>query len=501
MARRPIHRTELLILAAASIAVFTVELFRIGIPSFWYDEAATYSGASRSFPSLWAMLGNVDAVHGLYYVLQHPVVHLFGPDPIAMRASSSLAVALTAAALYVLTRQFGPPLSALAASTVWLGLARTSWMATEARSFALATLTATVLTLILCAAVRSRSRRWVVGYIVVALFGTHLYIYILLVVFSHALTVLWSRCSRQRKLVLWSAMGLVTVLSAPLVTVIASQRGQLGGTFPISVGTWSHVFVSEFFHRAVWQSVAAWSMLAVAATIIVVRTIALRGSTRRLAERSSATEQPGLLATLLPWLVLPTVAIVVFSTVSPTIYQPRALVFCAPAFCVLLAESLRRALGSWAALTAAVLVVALGIPAFISNRELTAKGSDWPLVASELTNVASAGDGILYSEPIDYHSWPSLVRIMHPDAVVDLVDVTLSRPYDEVSELFDDRVDVDSRSDELSDLDRVWYVHPGRLTRAQTDGDVSVLQDSGLTLVSTWTGPRTVIEEWIRSSD
>ncbi|MDT5232469.1 MAG: mannosyltransferase, partial [Mycobacterium sp.] len=39
-----------------------------GRPSFWYDEAATISAAySRSLSQLWHMLGNVDAVEGLYY--------------------------------------------------------------------------------------------------------------------------------------------------------------------------------------------------------------------------------------------------------------------------------------------------------------------------------------------------------------------------------------------------------------------------------------------------
>ena len=36
-------------------------------PSFWYDEAATISASySRSLGQLWQMLGNVDAVHGLF---------------------------------------------------------------------------------------------------------------------------------------------------------------------------------------------------------------------------------------------------------------------------------------------------------------------------------------------------------------------------------------------------------------------------------------------------
>jgi mannosyltransferase len=44
-----------------------VSLGGAGRPSFWYDEAATISAAySRSLSQLWRMVGNVDAVEGLY---------------------------------------------------------------------------------------------------------------------------------------------------------------------------------------------------------------------------------------------------------------------------------------------------------------------------------------------------------------------------------------------------------------------------------------------------
>jgi mannosyltransferase len=49
-------------------------------PSFWYDEAATISASySRSLAQLWAMLGNVDAVHGLYYLFMHGWFEVFPP--------------------------------------------------------------------------------------------------------------------------------------------------------------------------------------------------------------------------------------------------------------------------------------------------------------------------------------------------------------------------------------------------------------------------------------
>src|SRR6201991_4245674 len=70
-----------------------VSLVDAGRPSFWYDEAATISASySRSLGQLWQMLNNVDAVHGLYYLLMHGWFQLFGASEFWSRAPSGLAV-------------------------------------------------------------------------------------------------------------------------------------------------------------------------------------------------------------------------------------------------------------------------------------------------------------------------------------------------------------------------------------------------------------------------
>src|SRR5206468_225451 len=70
-----------------------VSLGGAGRPSFWYDEAATISASyTRSLRQLWAMLSNVDAVHGLYYVLMHGWFQIFPPTEFWSRAPRGLAV-------------------------------------------------------------------------------------------------------------------------------------------------------------------------------------------------------------------------------------------------------------------------------------------------------------------------------------------------------------------------------------------------------------------------
>src|ERR1700729_620467 len=84
-----------------------VGLAGAGRPSFWYDEAATISAAySRSLGQLWQMLSNVDAVHGLYYLIMHGWFQIFPPTEFWSRAPSGLAIGGAAAGVVVLGSQF-----------------------------------------------------------------------------------------------------------------------------------------------------------------------------------------------------------------------------------------------------------------------------------------------------------------------------------------------------------------------------------------------------------
>lgn len=61
----------------------------------WRDEAVTFQVARRSVPQIWRLLHRVDAVHGLYHLLLHPVLAV-RPGEALLRLPSVCAAALTA---------------------------------------------------------------------------------------------------------------------------------------------------------------------------------------------------------------------------------------------------------------------------------------------------------------------------------------------------------------------------------------------------------------------
>lgn len=78
-------------------------------PSPWTDEIVTMDVARRSWSQLFALLGRVDAVHGLHYVLMHLVGQVTSVTEFTMRVPSAAAVAVAAAGMVWLGRSLGGP--------------------------------------------------------------------------------------------------------------------------------------------------------------------------------------------------------------------------------------------------------------------------------------------------------------------------------------------------------------------------------------------------------
>jgi hypothetical protein len=88
------------------------------MPGLWHDDVATLVAAERSWPSLFAMLTQVDTVHGFYYVLMHLWLDVVDYSPLTLRLPSVMAVAGTSVVLAKLgQRLWNPAAGAVAALT------------------------------------------------------------------------------------------------------------------------------------------------------------------------------------------------------------------------------------------------------------------------------------------------------------------------------------------------------------------------------------------------
>src|SRR5258708_19845690 len=85
-------------LALPGVVTLFLTLWGITGASYWRDEAATLSAAQRPFGNLLRTFGNIDAVHGAYYVLIWAMVKLGGTGELATRLPPAAAMAVAAAA-------------------------------------------------------------------------------------------------------------------------------------------------------------------------------------------------------------------------------------------------------------------------------------------------------------------------------------------------------------------------------------------------------------------
>src|SRR5215472_17859279 len=112
-------------------------LWGINKPSFWRDEAATIAAIRRPFGDLIKMLGNVDAVHGSYYLMMWPIEHVLGAGPVAMRLPSAIAAAVGALAVAATGRRLISPWAGMSAGLIYAVLPVVSMYGQEVRSYAM----------------------------------------------------------------------------------------------------------------------------------------------------------------------------------------------------------------------------------------------------------------------------------------------------------------------------------------------------------------------------
>jgi mannosyltransferase len=363
----------------------------VTIPSFWRDESVSALAAAMPLNGFWHLLGVMDAVHGLYYLLLRPFAAI-GTSELILRLPSVLAAAAAAYGVAVVGRRLASERAGLIAGLIYALLPIVSRYAQETRGYALVSAVAVLATWALLDALDDhRLSRYAIYAACVALLGW-LHLYALLLVAAHAITVLaWNR----RELPRWAfavAGALVTIV--PLALVASREQGQV--SWLRRPGPANAV---GFMYQVggTWWGVALLAILGVAGAVVAVR------RARPLA------------MVALPWAVLPIVLSFTISQFHP-IYHPRYVVFCVPGFALLAAAGLAdtgwagaalvKRVPAWARLvtgrswvTPAVVLALLAIltlPAQVHIREPNSRPDDLRAVANTLAAQERPGDAVLY---------------------------------------------------------------------------------------------------------
>jgi mannosyltransferase len=202
------------------------------------DEVATHWAALLSLRHLAHLLGNVDAVHGLYYLLMHGWMAL-GTSPAFMRIPSVIAMTAAAVLTVIIGRRLtGSGWAGLFAGLIMAATPSISFYAQTARSYAMVIACVLGSTLALLYAMEAEAAggpgggrrlgwRWLTYSGLVAL-GGYLNEMSLLVLAAHAVTVLLARYRRPAVERWAAAAALGAALVVPLVLISMPQDRAIG---------------------------------------------------------------------------------------------------------------------------------------------------------------------------------------------------------------------------------------------------------------------------------
>jgi mannosyltransferase len=419
-------------------------------PSFWYDEAATISGATRTLPELARLIFNSDSAHPFYYLLMHGWFDLVPRDEFWARVPSWVAVGCAAGGLVVLARLMSTRAIAIAAGVIFAILPRVTAAGIEARPYGLTCLAAVWLTIVLVIAVRRAPASIWLLYAVLLTVSVLLNIYLLLMVVVHGYSLLVLRAARRQYGAWLLAVCATCGILAPYLLFLRTQSTQLNWITPLSGNTVVDVLVNQYFEYSI----------AFAASVSLLLTVtALVPPFRRRCRSISGTDR--LLLLCAGWSLIPTTVLLTVSALSQPLYVDRYLTFTSPAVALVLAICAvgigQNRIGI--ALIITVLAVS-AIPNYVRQRGDYAKsGMDYSAVADLIAAQSSPGDCLLLDDTVDWEPGP-IRPLVHarPDAYDELVDVGAGRSATSMGTLWDENLAPFTVADRIATCETIWTV-------------------------------------------
>ncbi|MEU2420258.1 glycosyltransferase family 39 protein [Streptomyces sp. NPDC007851] len=344
--------------------------------SVWRDEAATWQVARRSTADIWHMLGNVDVVHGLYYLLMHVLFECFGPSTTTLRMPSVLATAVAAVCVAVIGRRLAGAWAGLAGGMTLGLLPAVQFYLQEGRPYALVAAGAGISTLLLVIALQRRvpARHWAAYGTAVLLMGLLNWL-ALMILAAHLASLLWIRAGRA-VLVRWAvAAGCATAGVLPLIVFSSGQSAQVSWIPPLS-----------------------WHMLIGPGVLLAI------GGACALPDRAR-TERLSAAAVGLPLLAVPQLGLVALSLVQP-LFLDRYVLYSMLGLALLIGTAVGAAVraaaprfpaaSGWILPVVLAVAVAALFPQSLAKRSPKSRVDDVLAVASDVRRLKRTGNAVLF---------------------------------------------------------------------------------------------------------
>jgi mannosyltransferase len=284
-------------IAAVTVLGFALASYRLGTKSMWLDEATSANHARLGLSGLWTVLSSTDPNMGLYYVLLHFWVRVFGYSEAAVRSMTVVLAGWSVPVMVLLgKRLFGRATGLLAGLLLAISPFFVQYEQT-ARSYALVVLLVLTSSYFFVAELERPAPATRVAYVLsstLAVYAHYFAAYVLLVQLltlvairrREALTRGWLTaaaavvvaCAPEVVFALRAGSGNVSWLHAPSVRTLAHLPCELAGGIALAVVLSvlvSYGLVRVAADRRQWQAgfLAAWLVIPVALDFAVSKAV------------------------------------------------------------------------------------------------------------------------------------------------------------------------------------------------------------------------------------
>jgi 4-amino-4-deoxy-L-arabinose transferase-like glycosyltransferase len=419
---QPGRWSTLSICLALFLTAMGFNLYRIGDPSIWFDEALSVTRAQQSLPVLFKIVSVTQPNMALYYFLLHfwlSFMSLFGvhATEAVVRFPSALFSALDTLILYLLARRFFGSLLAIFAAIFYLLNTLQLTYAQDTRAYTLQLLFLSLSWYALFVLFSSdlserRARNWWIGYVLFSTLAMYTQLFTELVLATQALGIAllfivpnaWrTRIRGQIRLLIISWICIV-LLSAPIL--YASRVGAKTAWLPVP-------HLSDIYN--LFLTISAQSKillglfgLGILLGLFVVLLAALprgQNALKQLAllPTDAAAEKAWqrrllqilpLAMFLLCWMLCPVAISYIVSQKSTHLFSPRYLVVILPALFLLVILGLSTLRWRAVQLLFALCLLLLCLR-YIPNYYNNAQGEDWRTGSQWLQQHYQASDGLI----------------------------------------------------------------------------------------------------------
>ncbi|HEY5003602.1 MAG TPA: glycosyltransferase family 39 protein [Ktedonobacteraceae bacterium] len=397
-----------------SIILFIVamcfNLYHLGTPSIWFDEAFSVELARQPLPLLWHIIFGPEPNMELYYLFLHFWLNLTASlglhaTEFVVRFPSAIFAALSTVVVFLLGQRFIGTIAGFAAASLYLLNDLQLIYAQQTRAYSLQLLLICIAWYALLSAFNGKPQRgrWWICYSVATTLAiyTHLFSMLILLAQLCAIGLLFLLPGERRRMIgqsrnFMGSLVFIGILSLPMVLV--SRHGSKTGWLPIPhLSDVYHLFLTISANSKIYLLLfVAFCALGLFMTIMYALPMGRKYLTRYELVDEKHTLQgflPIALA-LLCWLVVPIVVSYVISYTPTRLFSSRYLVTIVPPLCLLVGLGI--ATLRWRAiqigLTVILLLLAIRyVPLYYQNAQV----EDWNSATHWLQQHYQTNDGLV----------------------------------------------------------------------------------------------------------